>query len=79
MLNTGTVVGAGSNVFGGMMPPNVVPPFAWGVGTDLRDYRFDKFIQAAEASMARRDQILTPGVRRILAQAWQGTRTRRAE
>ena len=79
MLNTGTVVGAGRNVFGGMMPPNVVPPFAWGVGTDLRDYRFDKFIQAAEASMARRDQILTPGVRRILAQAWQGTRTRRAE
>lgn len=79
MLNTGTVVGAGSNVFGGLMPPAVVPPFSWGSGTDLRDYRFDQFVQAAEASMARRNETLTPGVRRILAQAWQGTRTRRAE
>ena len=26
VLNTGTIVGAGSNVFGGVMPPPVVPP-----------------------------------------------------
>lgn len=79
VLNTGTVVGAGSNVFGGVMPPKVVPPFSWASGADLRDYRFDAFVQGAEAAMARRDQTLTPGVRRILAQAWQATRTRRAE
>jgi UDP-N-acetylglucosamine diphosphorylase/glucosamine-1-phosphate N-acetyltransferase len=79
LINTGTVVGAGSNVFGGTMPPKVVPPFSWGTGPDLRDYRFDRFVEAAEASMARRHQTLTPGVRRILAQAWQRTRTRRAE
>ncbi|HKJ01876.1 MAG TPA: putative sugar nucleotidyl transferase [Longimicrobiales bacterium] len=79
LLNTGTVVGAGSNVFGGTMPSKVVPPFSWGTGPDLRDYRFDKFLEAAEASMARRGQTLTPGVRRVLAQAWQRTRTRRAE
>jgi hypothetical protein len=79
LLNTGTVVGAGSNVFGGLMPPNVVPPFSWASGADIRDHRFDRFVQAAEAAMARRDQALTPGVRRILAQAWQATRTRRAE
>ncbi len=29
-LNTGTVVGAGSNLFGGRMPPTYVPPFSWG-------------------------------------------------
>ena len=79
LLNTGTVVGAGSNVFGGAMPAKVVPPFSWGTGADLRDYRFDKFLEAAEASMARRGQSLTHGVRRLLEQAWQSTRTRRAE
>jgi hypothetical protein len=79
LLNTGTVVGAGTNVFGGAMPPTMVPPFSWGTGADLRDYRFDRFLEAAEASMARRGQTLTPGVRRVLAQAWQRTRTRRAE
>lgn len=78
-LNTGTVVGAGCNVFGAAMPPNVVPPFSWGAGADLRDYRFDQFMEAVEAGMARRDQRVTPGVRRVLAQAWHRTRTRRAE
>lgn len=79
LLNTGTVVGAGSNVFGGTMPSTVVPPFSWGTGADLRDYRFDRFLEAAEATMARRGETLTPGIRRVLAQAWQRTRTRRAE
>jgi UDP-N-acetylglucosamine diphosphorylase/glucosamine-1-phosphate N-acetyltransferase len=79
LLNTGTVIGAGSNVFGGVMPPTVVPPFAWGAGVDLRDYRFDQFVRVAEAAMARRGEALTPGVRRVLAQAWQNTRTRRVE
>lgn len=79
LINTGAVIGAGSNIFGGLMPPTVVPPFSWSSGMDLRDYRFDKFVEAAEAAMARRGEALTPGVRRILAQAWQSTRTRRAE
>lgn len=77
LINTGTVIGAGSNVFGGLMPPRVVPAFSWGSGSDLSEYRFDRFMQSAEAGMARRGERMTPGVRRILAQAWQGTRTRR--
>jgi len=76
-LNTGLVIGAGSNVFGGGMPPTVVPPFAWGSGADLADYRFDQFIRTTEIAMARRGEALTPGVRRVLAHAWQSTRTRR--
>jgi UDP-N-acetylglucosamine diphosphorylase/glucosamine-1-phosphate N-acetyltransferase len=77
-LNTGTVVGAGSNVFGGLMPPKVVPPFSWGAGDDIREYRFDAFMAAAEASMARRGERLTPGVRGVLARAWQATHASRA-
>lgn len=79
LLNTGTVIGAGSNVFGGVMPPTVVPPFAWGAGADLRDYRFEQFIRVAEAAMARRGETLTPGVRRVLTEAWKNTRTGPAE
>lgn len=79
VLNTGTVIGAGSNVFGGLMPPTVVPPFSWGAGNTLTTYRFDKFVETAEAAMARRDQALTPGVRRILAEAWEATRAERGD
>lgn len=79
VLNTGTVIGAGSNVFGGVMPPTVVPPFSWGSGPDLRDHQLDKFLATAERAMARREQELTPGVRRLLEEAWRATAGRRAE
>ena len=79
VLNTGAVIGAGSNVYGGTMPPTVVPPFSWGVGADLRDHRLPKFLETAERAMARREQALTPGVRRILELAWDATAGRRAE
>ena len=79
VLNTGTVIGAGSNVFGGLMPPSVVPPFSWGTGSDLRDHRLEKFMQTAERVMARRDQGLTPGMERILRTAWDETAGRRAQ
>jgi len=79
VLNTGTVIGAGSNVYGGLMPPTVVPPFSWGAGPDLRDHERDKFLATAERAMARREQELTPGVRSILEEAWRATAGRRAE
>ena len=79
VLNTGTVIGAGSNVFGGVMPPTVVPPFSWGSGPDLRDHRLSKFLETAARAMARRNQKLTPGVERILCEAWESTAGRRAE
>lgn len=79
VLNTGTVIGAGSNVFGGLMPPTVVPPFSWGAGADLRDHRLEKFLETAERVMARRGRSLTPGVTDILRTAWKETAGRRAQ
>jgi UDP-N-acetylglucosamine diphosphorylase/glucosamine-1-phosphate N-acetyltransferase len=79
VLNTGTVIGAGSNVYGGLMPPTVVPPFSWGTGPDLRDHRLPKFLETARRAMARRGQELSPGVVRILEHGWRSTAGRRAE
>jgi UDP-N-acetylglucosamine diphosphorylase/glucosamine-1-phosphate N-acetyltransferase len=79
VINTGTIVGAGTNIFGGVMPPTVVPPFSWGSGPDLRDHRLDKFLETTERAMARRHQVLTPGVAEILRIAWRATAGRRAE
>jgi UDP-N-acetylglucosamine diphosphorylase / glucose-1-phosphate thymidylyltransferase / UDP-N-acetylgalactosamine diphosphorylase / glucosamine-1-phosphate N-acetyltransferase / galactosamine-1-phosphate N-acetyltransferase len=77
LLNTGTVVGAGSNVFGGAMPPGWVPPFSWGAGGELGLYRLDAFLETAEKAMARRDIPLTPGLRTFLTQAWERSSKRR--
>jgi UDP-N-acetylglucosamine diphosphorylase/glucosamine-1-phosphate N-acetyltransferase len=78
MLTTGTVIGAGSNVFGNVTPPRVVPPFSWGEGENLSQHRLDRFLTTTERAMARRGQSLTPGVRRVLETAWQQTAGERA-
>jgi len=70
LLNTGSVVGAGSNLFGGGMPPPWVPPFSWGSGHELTATRLDRFFETAGKAMARRSVSLTPGVREVLARAW---------
>jgi hypothetical protein len=77
LLNTGSVVGAGSNLFGGAMPPRYVPPFSWGSGSDLVEFRLDRFFEVAEAAMARRDIELGAGTRELLARAWEVTRAER--
>jgi UDP-N-acetylglucosamine diphosphorylase/glucosamine-1-phosphate N-acetyltransferase len=74
LLNTGTVVGAGSNLYGAAMPPKYVPPFSWGTGEDLTAYRVDRFLQVAERAMARRKVTLSDGARRQLETAWQRAR-----
>ncbi len=54
MLNTGTMVGVGSNIFGAHFPPKFIPSFSWGSGTDFMEHDFVKFCNTAEKVMARR-------------------------
>jgi len=78
-LNTGTVVGAGSNLFGNAMPSSKVPAFSWGSGDHLARHRLPEFLATAKQVMARRKIELTPGVVRILEKAWERTAERLAE
>jgi UDP-N-acetylglucosamine diphosphorylase / glucose-1-phosphate thymidylyltransferase / UDP-N-acetylgalactosamine diphosphorylase / glucosamine-1-phosphate N-acetyltransferase / galactosamine-1-phosphate N-acetyltransferase len=71
LLNTGTLVGAGSNLYGADMPPKYVPPFSWGTGGDLVAYRVDRFLEVAERAMSRRKVTLGDGARAQLERAWQ--------
>jgi UDP-N-acetylglucosamine diphosphorylase/glucosamine-1-phosphate N-acetyltransferase len=71
LLNTGTMVGAGSNIYGSDMPPTYVPPFSWGTGSALVAYRLDKFLEVAERAMARRDITLSDSQRDQLERAWE--------
>jgi len=68
-LTTGTVLGAGAQVYGSQMPPKVVPPFAWGDEPPYDVYRLDKFLEVAERVMGRRHVELTEGARAQLSAA----------
>jgi UDP-N-acetylglucosamine diphosphorylase/glucosamine-1-phosphate N-acetyltransferase len=68
-LTTGSVIGAGSNVYGTAVPPKYVPPFSWGEGDALGVYDADRFLVTAGRAMARRSVTLGDGARRQLAAA----------
>lgn len=73
LLNTGTVIGPGSNIFGTGMPAKYVAPFSWG-GDGSAVHAFDRFLDTAAIAMGRRGVPLTPGVRHVLERAWTESR-----
>ncbi|HYD52745.1 MAG TPA: putative sugar nucleotidyl transferase [Gemmatimonadaceae bacterium] len=68
-LTTGSVLGAGAQVYGMQMPPKAVPPFAWGEKPPYQVFRLDKFLEVAERVMARRKVELSAKGRRQLSAA----------
>jgi UDP-N-acetylglucosamine diphosphorylase/glucosamine-1-phosphate N-acetyltransferase len=64
MLATGTIVGAGANLFGGP-PPKWVPPMAWGHQGELLNE--EGFLRIAERVMPRRDVAVTTERRAALS------------
>ncbi|TVP57654.1 MAG: hypothetical protein EA351_05485 [Gemmatimonadales bacterium] len=73
ILNTGTVVGAGSNLFGGMMPPRWVPAYSWGSGDRLVPFQLDRFLEVARLAMGRRSQTLPDSMAELLSEHWKQT------
>jgi UDP-N-acetylglucosamine diphosphorylase/glucosamine-1-phosphate N-acetyltransferase len=71
MLTTGTVLGAGANVFGTAMPPKAVAPFSWGDGEPYDLYKIDKFLESAEKVMGRRKVALTEKMKQQLTAAFE--------
>jgi hypothetical protein len=68
-LTTGSVLGAGANVYGCETQPKVVAPFSWGEANEYETYRVDKFLEAAERMMARRNVTLDDRMRVVLERA----------
>ncbi|MBX9928498.1 MAG: hypothetical protein K2X99_06240 [Gemmatimonadaceae bacterium] len=65
-LMTGTVLGAGTNVFGDASPARATPPFCWGADGRVE---IDRFLEVAVRVMARRDRGLSEGMRTVLRAA----------
>jgi len=69
LLGTGTVVGAGANVFDAVRPPKYVPPFAWGGDGDARMTR-EGFLRVAERVLPRRDVAVDDATRALLGRVY---------
>ena len=53
-LTTGSVIGAGAQIWGTRTAPKVVPPFAWGEEAPYATYSIGKFLEVARRVMSRR-------------------------
>lgn len=69
-INAGTVVGAGSNLLGGALPPNWVPPFSWGTGADAPVYDRERFLAVAARTLPRRAVDFDERTSAWLASCW---------
>lgn len=68
-LTTGSVIGAGANVFGTGTAPKAVPPFAWGDAPPYSTYSIGKFLEVARRVMARRHVELSEKQAKVLSAA----------
>jgi UDP-N-acetylglucosamine diphosphorylase/glucosamine-1-phosphate N-acetyltransferase len=59
-LNTGTVVGISSQIFGAGFPPKYIPPFSWGGAERIETYDLERALHTARVVMERRKRELTP-------------------
>ncbi len=66
MINTGTVIGVGANVFGAEFPRNFIPSFAWGGACGFTEHMMPQFNATAEAVMKRRNKVYDDVDRRII-------------
>lgn len=66
LLATGSVIGAGANVFDAVRPPKYVPPFAWGAGVEGERLTKDGFVKIAGRVLPRRDVPLDEATRALL-------------
>lgn len=71
MLTTGTVLGAGANVFGSVPPPKRVPPFAWGEREPYDRFELEKFVEVAARMMERRHVELSARGREWLSACYR--------
>jgi UDP-N-acetylglucosamine diphosphorylase/glucosamine-1-phosphate N-acetyltransferase len=66
MLNTATVVGICSNIFGAGFPSKHIPPFSWSSVSEIENYQFEKAIETIKMVMKRRNIELSEKEYQIL-------------
>ena len=77
MINTGTVIGVGCNVYGADFPPKYVPSFCWGGAAGFVEHKTDKFLSTAEKVMGRRKREMTPAHKDMLEKVFELTAAER--
>jgi len=77
LIDTGSVIGVASNIFGGGITPKFIPSFSWGGEDGFVENRLDKAIEVARIVMERRGVKQTEEDRDLLKKVYQLTKKER--
>ena len=69
MINTGTYIGLGCNVFGAGFQKKYISNFSWGMDDQKVD--FDKFLQTLKIVKSRRDRVVTSAELEFIENAYK--------
>lgn len=70
-LNTGTVMGIGSNLFDTGFPSKFIPSYSWGSPQQLTAYEKEEWFQMAEQTRKLKKQSLTVKDKALLEAVWE--------
>jgi UDP-N-acetylglucosamine diphosphorylase/glucosamine-1-phosphate N-acetyltransferase len=73
MLNTGTVIGVGCNVYGPGFPRTFIPSFVWGGAEGRMVHKLNKFFETASVVMERRNLQLSDVDKVMLSHIFEET------
>jgi len=79
MINTGTVVGFSSNIFGGGFPDKYITSFAWRGSESTSTYNLYKSIEVAKKVMERRNKAFTKIEEDVFNEIFKLTEAERAK
>ncbi len=74
MLNSGTVIGVGANVYGEGFPRKFISSFAWGGAAGFSTFQLKKFEETAKKAMELKGEELDDPTRLILQKVFEITR-----
>jgi UDP-N-acetylglucosamine diphosphorylase/glucosamine-1-phosphate N-acetyltransferase len=78
LLNTGSNLGVGCNVFGGSVTHKYIPSFMWGGAGGWQEQRLESFLRAVRATLERRSTTLRPESEAVLRLVFERTAKERA-
>ena len=74
-LNTGTVIGTGSNIVTDGFPPKTISPFSWCVGNKVTPFRWEAFLETAEIVKSHRNMEISAADKMLLESIYRRKKT----
>jgi UDP-N-acetylglucosamine diphosphorylase / glucose-1-phosphate thymidylyltransferase / UDP-N-acetylgalactosamine diphosphorylase / glucosamine-1-phosphate N-acetyltransferase / galactosamine-1-phosphate N-acetyltransferase len=72
-IDTGSVIGPSSNVYGTALPPKVIPAFTWGTTGNFTTYDEDRAFAVATTVMSRRNVEATAAYKQVFHEVFEMT------